>query len=226
MRTLASLHHRQAVDWSSRPFYGLGKPLPAYVPQRVARVKPPRFPGRSFLITDYGAVDDGATDCTQSVRSAIEHCHKAGGGHVVVSDGTYLTGAIHLRSNVDLHLLKGATLKFSTDPAAYLPVVFTRWQGIELMNYSAFIYAYEQENIGVTGEGTLDGRDDNAHWWPWAGATKFGWLRPGIASRRCHRKLHARHGRRLHRYLSRAKCRRPRGERAERGHRDSSVQFR
>ncbi|HEX6445947.1 MAG TPA: glycoside hydrolase family 28 protein [Streptosporangiales bacterium] len=141
----------------------------------LARVRPPRFPNRSFPITDFGAVADGTTDCTGALRDAIERCHDSGGGHVVVPAGTFLTGAIHLLSNVDLHLSRGATLKFSKDPAAYLPVVYTRWQGIELMNYSAFIYAFEQENIGITGEGTLDGQAGDDAWWPWSGSTRYGW---------------------------------------------------
>ncbi len=147
----------------------------------LARVCPPRFPDRTFAITDYGAVGDGVTDCTGAIGSAIECCHRAGGGHVLVPDGTFLTGAVHLLSNVDLHLADGATLKFSQDPAAYLPVVYTRWQGVELMNYSAFIYAFEQENIGLTGRGLLDGQADNAHWWPWSGSTRYGW-QPGQPS--------------------------------------------
>src|SRR2546430_10269947 len=117
----------------------------------LARVRPPRFPNRTFRITDVGARGDGVTDCTAAIRETILRCNRAGGGHVLVPAGTYLTGAIHLRSNVDLHLASGATLRFSQDPAAYLPAVFTRWQGIELMNYSAFVYAFGQENIAVSG---------------------------------------------------------------------------
>lgn len=147
----------------------------------LARVQPPHFPDRTFAISDYGAVGDGVTDCTQALRAAIADCNAAGGGHVVVPDGAFLTGAVHLLSNVDLHLSDGATLKFSTDPAAYLPVVFTRWQGIELMNYSSLIYAFGQENIGLTGNGILDGQADNAHWWPWSGSAGFGWM-PGQPS--------------------------------------------
>jgi polygalacturonase len=65
-----------------------------------------------------------------------------------------VTGAIHLKSNVNLHVSAGATIKFSKNPGDYLPVVFTRWEGTELMNYSPFIYAFEQTNIAITGEGT------------------------------------------------------------------------
>ena len=137
----------------------------------LARVKPPKFPNRTFDITKYGAVKGGTTKCTDAIRKAIKACNAAGGGHVVVPAGTFLTGAIHLLSNVDLHLEKGATLAFSQDPNDYLPVVYTRWQGIELMNYSPFIYAFEQENVGVTGDGTLDGQADNSNWWPWKSNT-------------------------------------------------------
>jgi polygalacturonase len=142
----------------------------------AARVKAPDFPHRYFDITRFGAVAGGSAKATDAIRRAIAACHAAGGGHVVVPAGTFLTGAIHLLSNVDLHLEKGATLAFSQDPADYLPVVYTRWQGIELMNYSPFIYALDQENIGITGEGTLDGQADNNHWWPWKGSTSFGWV--------------------------------------------------
>jgi len=141
----------------------------------LARVKPPTFPDRTFTITDYGAVGDGVTDCTQALRSAIEHCNAAGGGHVLVPDGTFLTGAVHLLSNVDLHLADAANLKFSQDPAAYLPVVFTRWEGMELMNYSPFIYAFDQQNIAITGTGTLDGQSNSEAWWPWNGRSQYGW---------------------------------------------------
>jgi polygalacturonase len=142
----------------------------------LARVRPPRFSSRVFDITRYGAVPDGTTKATDAIAAAIADCTSRGGGRVLVPAGTFLTGAVHLKSNVELHLAKGATLLFSQDPADYLPVVYTRWQGIELMNYSPFIYAFEQENIAVTGEGTLDGQADNQHWWPWKGKKDFGWV--------------------------------------------------
>jgi unsaturated rhamnogalacturonyl hydrolase len=134
----------------------------------LGRIHAPTFPNREFRITDFGALADGKTDSTAAIKMAIEACHNAGGGHVVVPDGEFLTGAIHLLSNVDLHLADGATLKFSTDPAAYLPVVRTRWEGTECMNYSALIYAFEQENIAVTGHGTIDGQASDENWWAWS----------------------------------------------------------
>jgi polygalacturonase len=139
----------------------------ARLPEILARIQPPAFPARDFLITEFGAVADGMTDASGALKAAIEACHKAGGGRVVVSPGDFLTGPVRLLSNVNLHLAAGATLRFTTDPAAYLPVVFTRWEGVELMNYSPLVYAFGQHDVAVTGSGTLDGQADAAHWWPW-----------------------------------------------------------
>ena len=131
----------------------------------LARIKAPAFPDRDFPITDFGAVAGGA-DCTEAIAKAIAAANAAGGGRVVVPAGVWHTGAIHLKSNVNLHVAEGATLKFSPDPAKY-PVVFTRWEGVECMNYSPLIYALEQENIAVTGKGTLDGSAADETWWGW-----------------------------------------------------------
>ncbi len=135
----------------------------------LARVKNPVFPNREFDVTKFGAVGDGVKDCTPALRDAIAACQAAGGGRVVVPAGTFATGAIRLKSGVNLHVSKGATLKFSRDPRQYLPLVFTRWEGVELMNYSPLIYAFEEDRIAITGEGTLDGQADAGHWWPWKG---------------------------------------------------------
>src|ERR1700728_421850 len=142
-------------------------PADAAADRIVASVRRPRFPSRYFPITRFGAVGDGVTDCTASFKAAIAACNRWGGGHVIVPAGTFFTGAIHLLSNVDLHLEAGSTILFSQDPNAYLPVVFTRWQGIELMNYSPPIYSYGQRNIAITGQGTLNGQADANHWWNW-----------------------------------------------------------
>jgi len=133
----------------------------------VASVRRPWFPPRVFRVTDFGAVGDGTTKNTTAFAAAIAACHRSGGGHVVVPAGSFLTGAIHLLSNVDLHVTPGAAILFSQDPDDYLPVVFTRWQGIELMNYSPFIYCHGQRNVAVTGQGTLNGQADANHWWNW-----------------------------------------------------------
>jgi polygalacturonase len=137
------------------------------VPDILARISPPSFPGRTFPITRYGAVPDGRTDCTAAFRTAIADCHEAGGGRVLVPEGVFLTGAFHLRSDVELHVVRDGTIRFSTDPAAYLPVVFTRWEGTECFNYSPFIYAFGERNVAVTGTGTLDGQGSLGEWESW-----------------------------------------------------------
>lgn len=159
--------------------HALGMPAPASiansrvigwetVPAILARIKPPKFPARDFSITEYGARAGVDNDNTEAIRKAIEACHASGGGRVVVPPGVFQTGAIHLLSNVNLHVAEGATLKFSADPAKYLPVVYTRFEGTECMNYSPLIYAFEQQNLAVTGRGVLDGSASNDNWWKWA----------------------------------------------------------
>jgi unsaturated rhamnogalacturonyl hydrolase len=135
------------------------------MPTILERIKPPVFPDRDYRITAYGAVAN--KDCTEAFRKAIDACNAAGGGRVVVPAGTYLTGAIHLKSNVNLHLVKDAVISFFTNPDDYLPMVYTRFESTECMNYSPLIYAYEQENIAVTGSGLLQGNADNTNWWRW-----------------------------------------------------------
>ncbi len=134
------------------------------VPGIIKRIHAPEFPDKDFPITKYGAVV--TSDCTRAINDAIRACHDSGGGRVVIPAGEWRTGAIELLGNVNLHLLAGSTLAFSTDPAAY-PLVFTRWEGTECMNHSSLIHAIDQENVAVTGSGTLDGQADWSNWWGW-----------------------------------------------------------
>ena len=132
----------------------------------VAAIKQPVFPDKTFLITDYGAVEGDSTALYhESINNAILACHNAGGGKVVVPQGTFYTGPITLLSNVNLHIKKGATLKFSTNPTDYFPAVLSRWEGIDCYNAHPLIYAYQAENIALTGEGTLDGQGSKTDWW-------------------------------------------------------------
>lgn len=137
------------------------------LPEILSRIVAPEFPAKDFVVTKFGAKGDGRTDASAALRKAIEACAKAGGGRVVVPEGVFLTGPIRLKSRVNLHLAKGAVVRFATDPARYLPPVLTRWEGVELMGYSPLVYALDEESIAVTGEGTLDGGADADHWWPW-----------------------------------------------------------
>jgi polygalacturonase len=127
--------------------------------------KPPRFPDRVMDVRDFGAMQGGRASNTEAFRHAIQACQEAGGGTVLIPAGAWLTGPIHLRSNVNLHLSRGTLVRFSTRFADYLPVVFTRWEGVECYNYSPLIYARDCENVAVTGAGVLEGQGQA--WWHW-----------------------------------------------------------
>src|SRR5262245_61867192 len=101
-------------------------PWRSVMPGILARIKPPVFANRDFLITKFGAQGDGQANSTAAFATAIAECSKAGGGRVVVTEGSFLTSAIHLKSKDNLVVSNGATIKFSKNPADYLPVVFTR----------------------------------------------------------------------------------------------------
>ncbi|MFV0366705.1 MAG: glycoside hydrolase family 28 protein [Mangrovibacterium sp.] len=139
----------------------------------IENLKDPVFPDKIFSILDYGAVADGETNCREAINKAIVACSEAGGGKVVVPKGEYLSGAIYLESNVNLHMEDGAVLMFSTNPEGYLPLVYTRWEGVELMNYSPLIYSYKEKNIAVTGNGVLDGQAKKENWWKWNGGKRY-----------------------------------------------------
>ena len=108
-----------------------------------------------FFINDFGAIPDDKIANNQALKRAIEAAHTPGGGVVVVPKGRWQVGAIHLKSHVNLHLDKDAILEFSENPDDYLPVVQTSWEGLECMNYSPLIYAFDCEHIALTGQGTL-----------------------------------------------------------------------
>ncbi|MDR6969405.1 polygalacturonase [Flavobacterium arsenatis] len=136
-------------------------------------IKEPFFRTANYNVIAYGAVSDGKTFCTESFKKAILACSKDGGGRVVVPKGKYLTGAIHLEDNVNLHLEEGAEILFSTNPEDY-PMVHTSFEGMELMNYSPLIYAFNKKNIAITGKGILNGQANQTNWWPWKGSTSEG----------------------------------------------------
>ena len=134
------------------------------VPEILSRIVRPRFPAHDFVITTFGAHD--GEDASAAIAKAIDACARAGGGHVIVPKGDYMTGPIRLQSHIDLHIDAGATLRFSQDPSRY-PTVLTRWEGVELMNYAPLISAFDCQDVAITGEGTLDGQADETHWWNW-----------------------------------------------------------
>ena len=140
----------------------------------IASIKVPSFKDQSFNILEFGAVADGKTLNSKAFEKAIAACTEAGGGKVIVPEGKFLTGPIHLKNNVNLHLEENSEILFSKNKSDYLPVVHTSYEGVELMNYSPLIYAKGQKNIAVTGKGVLNGQAGNDNWWPWCGAERYG----------------------------------------------------
>ena len=140
----------------------------------IASVSVPEFPDATFNIIDFGANPDGITFNTEVFKKTIAACAEKGGGQVLVPKGKYLTGAIHLDNNINLHLEEGAEILFSTNPNDY-PIVPTSYEGVELMNYSPLIYANKKNNIAVTGKGVLNGQAGNDNWWSWCGKDEYGW---------------------------------------------------
>ncbi|MBN1505633.1 MAG: glycoside hydrolase family 28 protein [Sedimentisphaerales bacterium] len=116
-----------------------------------------------YDVRDYGAAGSGQAKDTAAIRKAIDAAASGGGGTVYFPAGQYLTGAIHLKSNITLHLDAGAVIRFSEDFDDYLPMVKSRWEGTECVNFSPCIYAYRAENIAIVGRGLIDGQ--GKAWW-------------------------------------------------------------
>lgn len=141
-------------DWSD---YGLPFDMPEMRLFETA--------SRICSIDAYGAVNDGETPSTEAIALAIDDCSENGGGIVRVPAGRFMTGPIRLKSGIRLDIAEGAVLLFSQDPADYLPPVFSRYEGMELYNYSPLIYANGCHDIAITGKGMIDG--GGQAWWDW-----------------------------------------------------------
>lgn len=130
-------------------------------PFEMPAIKIPDFSKcKEFSIVDFGAVQGNKNKTSAAINKAISKASKAGGGIVVIPEGEWLTKKIHFKSNINLHLNKGAVLLFSEDPNDYLPAVRSTWEGYECYNYSPLIYAYQCKNIAITGEGELKAKMD------------------------------------------------------------------
>lgn len=146
-------------------------------------IRQPEFANKEFVITKYGAKPEAKAAVNQkAINKAIAACSKAGGGKVIIPAGKWNTGAIELKSKVNLVIEEGATLQFVFEPELY-PIVPTRWEGIDCWNLSPCIYAYKATDIAITGKGTIDGGGNNNTWWPWCGAPRYGW-KEGMISQR------------------------------------------
>lgn len=134
-----------------------------------ASIHQPEFAAKEYNITKFGAKTTATAAKNQkAINKAIATCSKKGGGKVIVPAGEWQTGAITLLKNVNLVIEKDAVLKFAFQPELY-PNVLTRWEGLDCWNYQPCIYAYEQDNIGITGEGTIHGGATKEGWWAMSG---------------------------------------------------------
>ena len=147
-------------------------------------IQSPQISGKDYVITKFGAKSDAAAAVNQkAIQKAIDKCSKKGGGRVIIpARQTFQTGAIALKSHVNLHVEEGATLQFVFLPELY-PIVETSWEGLECFNLSPCVYAFKATDIAITGTGTIDGGGALDTWWPWCGAAMFGW-KEGIISQK------------------------------------------
>ena len=135
----------------------------------------PKIAERQFLITSFGAKTTAtAAQNQKAINKVISLVSKKGGGKVIIPKGTWNTGAIELKSHVNLVLEEGATLHFAFEPKLY-PLVRTSWEGLACWNYSPCIYAYKATDIAITGKGTIDGGGNNDTFWQWNGNPRFGY---------------------------------------------------
>lgn len=120
------------------------------------------IPMETFRVSDYGAVGDSTSLNTKAIQDAIDAANAAGGGKVVFDPGVYLSGALFLKSNVELHIAEGVTIRAIQDDA-HFPDRWTRVAGVEMDWPAALINVYQEENVRITGKGTIDG--NGKYWW-------------------------------------------------------------
>jgi polygalacturonase len=121
-----------------------------------------QIPEQLFNVSDYGAIADGLTLATEAIQKAIDAAAEAGGGKVIFQTGTYLSGALFVKSNVNLHLDEGVVIQAIQNNDHY-PRLPTRIAGIEMEWPAALINVYDQKNVRITGKGVIDG--NGKYWW-------------------------------------------------------------
>ncbi|MDO5416960.1 MAG: glycoside hydrolase family 28 protein, partial [Lachnospiraceae bacterium] len=143
----------------------------------LEQIKRPDIPEREYPAQDFGIQPDREEIQTGLLQRAVDAISKNGGGRLVLPAGRYRTGALELKSRVELHLQSRDTvLAFvNEEPELHYPVVFVHWEASPCYNFSPLIYACGAHDIAVTGEGTLDGGADADHWWNWHHQVEDAW---------------------------------------------------
>ncbi len=149
---LISLIFVANITEAKNPYEYLYKNLPFDMP----KIQPPTFKNNIVKIEDFGGKGDGKTLNTEAFKQAIDALARKGGGKLIVPAGVWFTGPIELKSNINLHLEKGALILFSKDFDLY-PLVDTYFEGLETKRCQSPISGRNIENIAITGEGTING---------------------------------------------------------------------
>lgn len=132
---------------------------PTYSWANLPKIVQPTFRKDTLNILTYGAKPDGVTLNTKAINTAILACSQKGGGVVLVPSGLWLTGPIELKSNVNLHLRKSATLLLTTDKSQYA-LVEGVYEGKRAARNQSPVSGVNLENVAITGQGILDGNGD------------------------------------------------------------------
>jgi len=125
-----------------------------------------------YNVIKYGAKNDSSKLATTAIKNAIDAASKVGGGTIYFPAGKYLTGPIHLKSNITILIDAGAELHFSDNFDDYLPMVKSRYEGVDVTSFSPLFYAYKAENISIIGRGIIDGHGKK--WWDFVEGYKEG----------------------------------------------------
>jgi hypothetical protein len=143
----------------------------------LKQIERPHIPEREFPACMFGVAADSREVQTRALQLAIDTISREGGGRLTLPRGTIRTGALELKSRVELHLQhRESVLSFvNEEPELHYPVVFSHWEATPCYNYSPLIYACDAHDIAVTGEGTLDGGADSGHWWNWHHQVEDAW---------------------------------------------------
>jgi polygalacturonase len=116
-----------------------------------------------YNVLNYGAKNDSSKLATRAIAAAIDAASKKGGGTIYFPAGKYLTGPIHLKSHIPIFIDAGAELHFSDNFDDYLPMVESRYEGVDVKSFSPLFYAYKAENISIIGRGIINGHGQK--WW-------------------------------------------------------------
>ncbi len=133
------------------------------LPFEMEEISLPRIPSRSLCLNELGGRGDGIFDNTEAFAAGIGALGAKGGGHLIVPEGIWCTGPIHLESGIDLHLEENAVIVFKPDLNLY-PIVTTSFEGLDTRRCTSPINAKGARNISITGKGVIDGSGE--HWRP------------------------------------------------------------